>query len=331
MPLLSIIIIYYNSEKYVPQSVESVLSQEFGDYELILVNDGSTDHTQTLCKEYAQKDFRIKLINKTNGGIADARNAGIDAATGEYVLLIDGDDYIAAGGLQSFKNKIEESNHKADYIWGRMSYFHDETGEVYQTQNNLTKDIIKGLNGRDAFISMYNTSGRISMGVRGAFRRVFLVENHIRFPNRFFEDINVTMQVILKADYLMINPYEYYMYRNRADSKSKKYSLKYPTDIFTEMNWWIENIVDFSDNLEFVQCVKNEIDRRIKLTILKYVRELSYCEMVAFYKLICENKKLFLYPLDIKWRFITSRRGLKILNGFYHIRSPRQWISVRKS
>lgn len=323
MPLFSVIIIYYNSEKYVSQSVESVLNQEFDDYELILVNDGSTDHTQMLCEEYAQKDSRIKLISKANDGIADARNTGIDAAVGEYVLLIDGDDYIAMGGLQSFKDKIEESNHKADYIWGRMSYFHDETGEVYQTQTNLTKDTIKGLNGRDAFISMYNTSGRISMGVRGAFRRNFLLENQIKFPDRFFEDINVIMQVILKADYLMINPYEYYMFRNRVDSTSKKYSLRYPSDIFMEMNWWIENIGDFSENTEFVQCVKKEIDRRIKVTILKYVKVLPYCEIDDYYKLIYENKKLFLYPLDVKWKLITSKRGLKILNSIYHIKRSR--------
>lgn len=320
MPLFSIIIIYYNSEDYVCQSVESVLNQKIDDYELILVNDGSTDHTQILCEEYARNDSRIKILNKVNGGISDARNTGIAAAMGEYILLIDGDDYIAEGGLESFKEKIEESNHKADYIWGRMSYFLDETGEVYQTQSNLTKDIIKGLNGRDSFVTMYKSSGRISMGVRGAFRRIFLLENDIKFPDRFFEDINVIMQVILKADYLMINPYEYYMFRNRKDSTSKKYSLRYPTDIFTEMNWWIENVIPFSDNLEFVQCVKKEADRRIKGTILKYAKVLPYSDLDEYYRLIHENIKHFQLSLGFKWRIITSRLGLKALNRIYAIK-----------
>lgn len=92
--LISIIMPVYNAEKYLNRSIESVMNQTYKNIEIILVNDGSTDASLTICSNYQKADSRIKLINQKNSGVSAARNRGIDEATGTYIMFIDSDDYI---------------------------------------------------------------------------------------------------------------------------------------------------------------------------------------------------------------------------------------------
>lgn len=93
-PTISIIIPIYNSEKYLGMMVESVLQQTYTDFELILVDDGSTDDSVAMVESFARQDSRVRVIHKLNGGVSSARNAGIEVATGEYVVFWDNDDYV---------------------------------------------------------------------------------------------------------------------------------------------------------------------------------------------------------------------------------------------
>lgn len=93
-PILSIIILVYNVERYLPMCLESVASQSFRNFEAIVVDDGSTDCSGTIADEYAQKDNRFRVIHKENGGISSARNAGLDSARGQYLTFADGDDWV---------------------------------------------------------------------------------------------------------------------------------------------------------------------------------------------------------------------------------------------
>ena len=94
MPAVSVIVPVYNVEKYLKRCVDSILDQTFMDFELILVDDGSTDSSGLICDEYAECDGRVKVIHKENGGVSTARNTGIDAAQGEFIMFVDSDDYI---------------------------------------------------------------------------------------------------------------------------------------------------------------------------------------------------------------------------------------------
>ena len=105
---LSIIIPVYRVETTLNRCVESVVAQDFDDFELILVDDGSTDNCPQMCDDWAVKDQRIKVIHKTNGGLSDARNAGIDIAQGDYLTFIDSDDYIAAHTLAPLMQKLSD-------------------------------------------------------------------------------------------------------------------------------------------------------------------------------------------------------------------------------
>lgn len=94
MVKVSVIVPVYNAEQYISRCVDSILAQKFTDFELILVNDGSTDDSLTFCRRYEDKDSRIIVLDKSNGGASSARNAGIDAARGDYICFVDADDYV---------------------------------------------------------------------------------------------------------------------------------------------------------------------------------------------------------------------------------------------
>ena len=116
MSLVSVIVPVYKVEKYLNRCVNSILNQTYKDLEVILVDDGSPDSCPEICDGYAQKDKRVKVIHKENGGQGSARNSGLDVARGEYILFVDSDDYIA-------KNLIEITLQKAERFDADMVIF----------------------------------------------------------------------------------------------------------------------------------------------------------------------------------------------------------------
>ena len=110
MPIISIIVPVYKVEKYLNRCIDSILAQTYADFELILVDDGSPDNSGSICDEYAQKDSRIRVIHKENGGVSTARNAGMKDAKGEWITFIDSDDWVDGTYLEDFHvEQIEES------------------------------------------------------------------------------------------------------------------------------------------------------------------------------------------------------------------------------
>ena len=124
MPKVSIIVPIYNVEKYLGKCVDSILAQTFTDYELFLVDDGSPDNCGAICDRYAEKDGRIKVIHKENGGLSDARNVAIDVASGEYLSFIDSDDYIDPDMIASMYDALIDTD--SDMAVCGMESFDDE-------------------------------------------------------------------------------------------------------------------------------------------------------------------------------------------------------------
>lgn len=106
----SIIVPIYNVEKYLPQCIDSILNQDYKDFELILVNDGSPDDSLSICRQYAEKDKRVRIINKPNGGSTSSRKAGAKIAKGEYVICVDSDDYVEQGYFSCVARSLDEFN-----------------------------------------------------------------------------------------------------------------------------------------------------------------------------------------------------------------------------
>ena len=107
---VSIVVPVYNTGKYLPKCIESILNQTFADFELFLVNDGSPDRCGEICDDYARQDPRVKVIHKQNGGVSAARNDGLAAATGDYVFFCDGDDYMPLGACELLWAEAEKTN-----------------------------------------------------------------------------------------------------------------------------------------------------------------------------------------------------------------------------
>ena len=158
--LFSVILPVYNVERYLEQCVDSILAQTFSDYELILVDDGSTDGSPQLCDELAERNSRIRVIHKPNGGLSDARNAGTAEAKGEYIIYIDSDDFVLADDfLQKVADKAAES---PDLIFYKYAKYFDADGKLdscrfsYKTaeQAEIYAEQIRALVEADAFYGM---------------------------------------------------------------------------------------------------------------------------------------------------------------------------------
>lgn len=114
-PAVSIIVPVYNTEKFLRRCIDSILAQTYTDFELLLIDDGSKDSSGTICDEYAEKDTRVRVFHKANGGVSSARNVGLDNARGEWVTFVDSDDYIEENFLKSFDGNLD-----ADLVVGNM-------------------------------------------------------------------------------------------------------------------------------------------------------------------------------------------------------------------
>jgi glycosyltransferase involved in cell wall biosynthesis len=127
----------YNAEKYLPTCLDSILSQTFADFELLLVDDGSTDRSSALCHEYARKDLRIRILPKKNGGASSARNMGINEAHGEWITFIDSDDWISCTFLEQMLNTASELYVDAVFCNCFIVKDHEITRNLTYTENKV--------------------------------------------------------------------------------------------------------------------------------------------------------------------------------------------------
>ena len=151
--LFSIIIPIYNVKNYLPRCLDSVLSQSFNDYEIVLVDDGSTDGCSIICDKYAQIDNRVRVIHQKNNGLVNARNAGINLALGEYILYVDGDDWVSEKWLDVISNQIYSSQKRPDIVvFGSISVYADRSSKHvinaskgFYNRTRLKKEIFPSL------------------------------------------------------------------------------------------------------------------------------------------------------------------------------------------
>lgn len=177
MPKVSVIIPVYNAEKTLHRCVDSVLAQTFTDFELILINDGSTDNSGKICDEYAQKDSRIVVIHKENGGVSSARNKGINVANGEWISFVDSDDeYYNNQSLGYIYSNISDS---IELVIGGYVCCNENGDIIYQMSNNINK-VLTPIEGLKLYYKprYYNYLGYTWIKL---YNRRFLLKNNLRF------------------------------------------------------------------------------------------------------------------------------------------------------
>lgn len=185
--MISVIIPVYNVEKYLAECVDSVLGQTYKDYEIILVDDGSTDTSGRMCDVYALKDPRIRVIHQANGGLSAARNTGLRAARGEYVYFLDSDDYIEDCTLEHLAALAEQE--KADVVFFDGYVFFDECEEDDTVSKYIRKNPYAPKNGRQMLLELLNNDEYRTAVQFMLFRTSYLLENGLRFlPGIIHED-----------------------------------------------------------------------------------------------------------------------------------------------
>ncbi len=208
--LISIIIPVYNVENYFSRCIESVLAQTYRNIEIILVDDGSTDSSGMLCDKYSEKDDRIKVIHKENGGLSDARNTGLEYMTGNYVIFIDSDDVVSHDIVYHLYHVTVDSG--ADIGICDLMHCYDEDTIIYELETEK-----KVFSSEEAICEMlYQKSFLVSAGGKIYKRQCF---GTIRFPyGMLFEDSAVMYQIFERAETIVYSNAKLYGYMHREGS-----------------------------------------------------------------------------------------------------------------
>ncbi|MBQ8299715.1 MAG: glycosyltransferase [Clostridia bacterium] len=213
---ISVIVPIYNVEKYLPACIESIQNQSYMNLEIILVDDGTPDNSGKIADEYAKKDGRIKVIHKPNGGLSDARNVGMDAATGDYIMFIDSDDLMMPEACKVLEEKIEKEN--ADYVIG--NYINcDEEGNLWE------KPVFNNEKYKSFKLSIKDYEDSFFIMNSGVWNKIYDL-NFIRSLNLKFEiglpaeDAIFTTYCFMKSSKVYYIPNMVYCYRQRGAGTS---------------------------------------------------------------------------------------------------------------
>jgi len=315
----SVIVPVYNIENYINECVDSILNQTFVDYELLLVDDGSIDRSGQICDEYQFSDQRVKVIHKSNGGLSDARNAGLNCATGDYVYFVDGDDYIHPETLNSFAELIDQES-GSDIILGRMTWFIEEMDNFSPDQFDVPNEFIQTRSGQDVFCAIVNRWGTMRMGVRGAYKRLFLLQNDLFFRKGLYaEDMEWTVRIFMYAQSVASNNKPYYYYRDkRPGSLVNSLSLRKFKDLLLVFEQWEKWAESEAATPCFRSTLLKETGKRYFNTYRKFNRVLPKTEINEFYSEVKRSKKLLQYaqakPAKLL-RFAIVFPGLKITSN----------------
>ncbi len=273
--LISVIIPVYNVEEYLRECVDSVLKQTYENFEIILVNDGSTDSSGEICDEYVDKDERITVIHQKNGGLSVARNAGLSEANGDYVYFLDSDDYIAENALELLIKIAEKDN--SDIVFFDAVSFAD-TNDFTVKQNYIRKNRYQTDSGLNIFARMTENKEFHSAVPLLFIRKDFLSESKIRFvPDILYEDMVFTYQLFCKASTVSqcSDALYYRRYRKNSimtSSKTKKHFTSY--------------MAVYQYNSEFT----NELDKS-NTAVYGYVSRCAFNLFNVFEKLDKNDKK----------------------------------------
>lgn len=294
MKLLSVIIPVYNVKPYLEKCVESIVDQTYHNLQIILVDDGSTDGSQTICDELAQKDSRIVVIHKENGGLSTARNVGMDRAKGDYIAFVDSDDWLERNMYEVLINQLEA--HDADLV--ACSFYEckgDEKKAVGDSKN------ISVFNTEEIFINKNQLRFLVWNKV---FRRSFVEK--LRFvPGQVYEDFHFCRQVFLKTKKLIYLDVPFYDYRISRPGNTNSSFKPGRMCIFGEFDALISDLTELHYDKARVAMI---------IYALEFYRRLykEACELNASADIKEKIRKNF-----VKYYGICKKENIKLAKGLY--------------
>jgi glycosyltransferase involved in cell wall biosynthesis len=250
--LISVIIPVYNVEKYLPECLDSVINQSYKNLEIIIINDGSTDNSLSICNEYKEKDSRIRVISQENKGLAATRNVSLAASSADYIMFLDADDYINLDTVKVLYENIQ--------IFNADMSLADYTKDLELSVNvDPTKRFL--MSKEDMYNSLYDKHTRAT--VCASIIKKSLFGEDLRFPEgKIHEDAFVIHKLIDRANIIVYSDNVLYYYRMREDSIThKEFSLKnldYLEVLIDRMNFMRAKKYDYFYAREFYRYV-NEL------------------------------------------------------------------------
>ena len=263
--MISIIIPVYNAGKYLEECIKSVVEQTYADIEVILVNDGSTDDSEKICKKFEKDDKRIRVFSKENGGAAAARNVGLDNAQGEYIVFVDADDVIHTKFLEILMKELVEND--ADLVMCTFSYFSENP--IFDESNAADRLIMTG---RQCVLENY---GALSVETVSPCLKLFKAKvfEGMRFPEgRVAEDEYIFYRVIYDLDKCVYIPKKLYAYRKYEGSVTTGNSLRITSD----------KVEAFREKADFF---RERSDEEL------YIKSLRVCEILLAQKILLMDKR----------------------------------------
>ena len=309
MPKVSIIFPVYNTEKYLPRCLSSILSQSFTDFELLLVDDGSTDGSGAICDAFAEKDGRIRVFHKENGGVSSARNLGLDEAKGEWIYFVDSDDEVLPNGLKTLADGICD---EVDIVMGGYEEV-DEYGVMSQVVPECGSF---RLNKRHSIITQY-----LGYGLWGRYwgylwvrllKRDIVNRYNIRFDTNIAikEDTLYIMQYVCRSNGItQVTANSVYRYWIRSDSAMggirQRFDYKYVSSFYAFVGMKHEVEIVFPKLSEPVFVAKQGVFGRY-YDIIRMMDESCVKDEELKRRLYSEMKEevgtIWLFKLRRKWR-----------------------------
>lgn len=318
--MISIIVPVYNSEKTLQRCLDSLLMQTYRDIEIIVINDGSNDSSDIICKNYADKDNRIHYQYIPNGGVSAARNYGIDIACGDYVAFVDSDDY--ADVDMYAKMYGEAIAHDADMVYVKYKIFGG--GDIYKKQEENLYDAVINKNLRWFILSECNVMGVVW---RTLFKKSTIGNLRFNVKLKEAEDLCFTLECLARANKVSVIDEHLYNYYYVGENCKKYIGKEY---VGSKINLGLElnriltstNNADLADYAIFdayVKCWNNWLygdknDKELKHSIIdnEEIRNLSDDKYYTSYVKLCNTKERFIAHLLKNKRYNAARLILQL-------------------
>ena len=212
--MVSIIVPIYKVEKYLRKCVDSILNSTYQDFELILVDDGSPDGCGAICDEYASREQRIKVVHKANGGLPDARNAGIKVATGDYLWFVDSDDFVHPSMLEALYNAVISGNY--DFSMARMKYILED--EYFEMPSRIDVSHHQVISRLEFMRGLYNENDAQNSVAWNKLYKRSLVKDMLFSLLKGAEDVEWNHRVCLRMNQAIKIDADLYYYLQRSTS-----------------------------------------------------------------------------------------------------------------
>lgn len=302
----SVIIPVYNVEKYLKQCVNSILAQTEKDFEMILVDDGSTDNSGRICDEYADADDKISVIHQKNGGLSAARNSGINIAVGEYLVFLDADDYLDIGALEHLSRVI--GTHNYDVIVNRADRYDEKEERIYPCSYLLDEGSFKKHSPIQLYQELLHQKTFTFTAWIFVVSRSFLLDKELFFyPGLLHEDELWTPYLMLQAKKIGCNNNHFYYYRvNRNQSIMAGRNIEKAFSLVFIMNQLLSDGMGEKYGYE-ERCVLNRRASDIYLSLLYILSE--YRDQDRYKELkeqIKGKQKILLYRETNRERLIKT-------------------------